>query len=274
MFECPSPMRSNASCRVVARQLAREVLAQRVADDQRRQLEPFRVRRGGDDVVRLDGHQALRPLGVELARRARRSRGRSGSVARPPSRTSRRGSPRASARTSPRRLSASTFASFHVRAPRAVSASAQSAALHAGHLVRRDRGARCPSSSTRSPARRGPRPRRGRRARRPRPSRSRSPSASDAVRDRLVPALAQLVEHRAGDGRVHVTRDRDLHRRGGYRTAAHPGRPQPDPGTVRSRAGRSGIAMRRDPLARHRSRTAARTGSQREAVIARAAVEA
>ena len=40
-----------------------------------------------------------------------------------------------------RRLSASTFASFQARAPRAVSASAQSAARTPAHLVCRDRGA-------------------------------------------------------------------------------------------------------------------------------------
>ena len=80
------------------------------------------------------------PLDVELGRRARCWRGRSGRrwgrSANQPSRIS-----ASTGSEVVRRLSASTFASFHVRAPRAVSASAHSAARTPGDLVRGDRGA-------------------------------------------------------------------------------------------------------------------------------------
>ena len=107
---------------------------------------------------------------------ARRSRPRGGcSPRRPrrrsaPPRTRRRGSPSSSGALVVRSESASTFASFHLRAPRAVSASAHRAARMPATLFAAIE-APCRSSSRRCPAPRGRRPRPGPRPRSPRPSR-------------------------------------------------------------------------------------------------------
>ena len=139
------------------------------------------------------------PARSRARRRARCWRGRpgrrSGPVANQPSRIS-----SSTGWEVERRLSASTLASFQVRAPRAVSASAHSAARIPGDLVGGDR--RAGARPAADDALLAPRPRRRRAppARRPRPSRrARPPPARRArsARDRACAARRATPARRA-----------------------------------------------------------------------------
>ena len=162
--------------------------------------------------------------------RARCSRGRR-VVARRRPRTSRRGSPSSSGSEVVRRLSASTLASFQVRAPRAVSASRAESRTDARDLVGGDRGAGTGPAADDAllGLAFGDVPRRALAG--PGPVVA-LVLGQRAVRDRLVPAPAQLLDHRPRHGRVHVARDRNLHARAGYPASCYP-----SAGVQRTRAG-------------------------------------